>query len=188
MLQDDAKLYNDCFVKAQILIEKGYPVGNMSTESLTNLLIKLETEKKEKDLQSDKNIIFNDEIESIEEVGDMETIDISVTGDNLFYCNGILTKNSFGLPATADLMFALISTEELQSMNQIMVKQLKNRYNDPTMYKRFVIGVDRSKMKLYDVEEGAQDNIIDDTPLFDNSQFGSSDKERSMKAKFKGFS
>jgi replicative DNA helicase len=71
------------------------------------------------------------------------------------------TSESFGLPATADLMFALISTEELEQLNQIMVKQLKNRYNDPTMNKRFVIGIDRAKMRLYDVEQSAQDDILD---------------------------
>ena len=71
------------------------------------------------------------------------------------------TSESFGLPATADLMFALISTEELEEMNQIMVKQLKNRYNDPTINKRFSIGIDRAKMRLYDVEETAQTDIID---------------------------
>ena len=76
------------------------------------------------------------------------------------------TSESFGLPATADLMFALISTEDMEELNQIMVKQLKNRYNDPTVYKRFVLGIDRQKMRLYDCEQGAQDNIIDagDTP------------------------
>ena len=71
------------------------------------------------------------------------------------------TSESFGLPATADLMFALISTEELEGMNQIMVKQLKNRYNDPTMNKRFCVGIDRAKMRLYDVEESAQDDLQD---------------------------
>ena len=71
------------------------------------------------------------------------------------------TSESFGLPATADLMFALISTEELESLNQIMVKQLKNRYNDPTIHKRFVIGIDRAKMRLYDCEQKAQEDIID---------------------------
>jgi len=71
------------------------------------------------------------------------------------------TSESFGLPATADLMFALISTEELEEVNQIMVKQLKNRYNDPTMNKRFVIGIDRAKMRLYDVDQSAQTDIID---------------------------
>lgn len=71
------------------------------------------------------------------------------------------TSESFGLPATADLMFALIATEELQNLNQIMVKQLKNRYSDPTSNKRFVIGVDRPKMKLYDVEQAAQAGIME---------------------------
>ena len=71
------------------------------------------------------------------------------------------TSESFGLPATADLMFALISTEELEEINQIMVKQLKNRYNDPTINKRFVVGIDRAKMRLYDVEQSAQNGITD---------------------------
>ena len=70
-------------------------------------------------------------------------------------------SESFGLPATADLMFALISTEELEQLGQIMVKQLKNRYNDPTMYKRFIVGIDRAKMRLYDCEQTAQDDILD---------------------------
>ena len=71
------------------------------------------------------------------------------------------TSESFGLPATADLMFALISTEDLEGLNQIMVKQLKNRYNDPTIFKRFVVGIDRAKMRLYDVEQTAQEDIVD---------------------------
>ena len=81
------------------------------------------------------------------------------------------TSESFGLPATADLMFALISTEELEQLGQLMVKQLKNRYNDPTQNKRFVIGVDRSKMRLFDAEEGEQ-TLTDDTPVFDNTNTG----------------
>ena len=71
------------------------------------------------------------------------------------------TSESFGLPATADLMFALISTEDLEGLNQIMVKQLKNRYNDPTIFKRFVVGIDRAKMRLYDCEQSAQEDIVD---------------------------
>lgn len=82
------------------------------------------------------------------------------------------TSESFGLPATADLMFALISTEELQDLGQIMVKQLKNRYNDPSTHRKFVIGVDRPKMKLYDVEQHAQDDIVDDGPAFDKTDTG----------------
>ncbi len=81
------------------------------------------------------------------------------------------TSESFGLPATADLMFAIISTEELEQMNQLMVKQLKNRYNDPTQYKRFVIGIDRSKMRLYDVDMEEQ-TLTDDTPVFDKTPTG----------------
>ena len=86
------------------------------------------------------------------------------------------TSESFGLPATADLMFALISTEELEDLNQICVKQLKNRYNDPTVNKRFILGIDRAKMKLYDVEQQAQDDLVDsgqknEEPVFDNTPF-----------------
>ena len=100
------------------------------------------------------------------------------------------TSESFGLPATADMMFALISSEELEELGQLMVKQLKNRYNDPTYYKRFTIGVDRSKMKLYDVEQSGQDGLADagitnrppDKPL---NTFG--DRERSNKKDFGGF-
>ena len=71
------------------------------------------------------------------------------------------TSESFGLPATADLMFALISTDELQELNQMLIKQLKNRYADPSYYKKFIIGVDRSKMKLYDVSQSGQDDVVD---------------------------
>ena len=82
------------------------------------------------------------------------------------------TSESFGLPATADLMFAIISTEQMEALGQVMVKQLKNRYNDPTVNKKFVIGIDRAKMKLYDVDQSAQDELVDngqedDTPAFD---------------------
>jgi hypothetical protein len=69
-------------------------------------------------------------------------------------------------------MFALISSEELENLGQIMVKQLKNRYNDPTSYRKFVVGVDRAKMRLYDVEQQAQEDISDDKPAFDNSESG----------------
>mgnify|MGYP003332516881 FL=1 len=93
------------------------------------------------------------------------------------------TSESFGLPATADLMFALISSEELEEMGQIMVKQLKNRYADPTLYKRFSLGIDRAKMRLYDVEQSAQNDIVDSgKPL---NTFG--DRERPQKKNFDGF-
>ena len=95
------------------------------------------------------------------------------------------TSESFGLPATADLMFALISTEELEDLGQILVKQLKNRYNDPTMYKRFVVGIDRAKMRLYDVEQSAQKDILDSgkEEEYDYEE----DSKPSLKQKFGGF-
>ena len=91
------------------------------------------------------------------------------------------TSESFGLPATADLMFALISTSELEELGQILVKQLKNRYNDPTVNKRFVIGIDRAKMRLYDCEQSAQDDILD------TSGGGQYDDEEKPKKSFAGF-
>ena len=144
----------------------------------------------------EKNIML-DEIVCIEKLDVRDTVDIEVSGNHLFYANGILTHNSssdvgledtsesFGLPATADFMFALISTEELEQLNQIMVKQLKNRYGDPNLYKKFVVGVDRSKMRLYDAEQSAQVDIVDsgipDTPL---NTFGN--RERKFNTKFDG--
>ena len=91
------------------------------------------------------------------------------------------TSESFGLPATADLMFALISTEELEGLGQIMVKQLKNRYNDLNMFKRFCIGVDRAKMRLYDCEQSAQDDILD------NGKDEEYSYEEKPKKSFEGF-
>jgi hypothetical protein len=78
------------------------------------------------------------------------------------------TSESFGLPATADLMLALVATEELDAQGQIMVKQLKNRYNDPNKNKRFLVGIDRSKMRLYDVQDSEQ-NLVQDVPVFENT-------------------
>ena len=92
------------------------------------------------------------------------------------------TSESFGLPATADLMFALISTEDLEGLNQIMVKQLKNRYNDPTMNKRFVIGIDRAKMRLYDCEQSAQEDIVDS-----GQEEEYTPEEKTFKKSFDGF-
>jgi len=87
------------------------------------------------------------------------------------------TSESFGLPATADLMFALVSNEELEQSGQIMVKQLKNRYNDPNKYKRFVVGIDRSKMRLYDVDPVDQTLVDDGIPVFDKTPAGDKFKD-----------
>jgi replicative DNA helicase len=99
------------------------------------------------------------------------------------------TSESFGLPATVDLMMAMVSSEELEQLGQVMFKQLKNRYNDPSSIKRFVVGIDRNKMRLYDVEQSAQadivvDNDTDDAPLYDRSQQG----RKFNKGSFQGFS
>ena len=103
------------------------------------------------------------------------------------------TSESFGLPATADFMFALISSEELESLNQIMVKQLKNRYSDPGSNRRFVLGIDRSKMRLYDVDQSAQAGLVDDRPVMDKGKFMEEENERQKpkskfdRSKFEGF-
>ncbi len=95
------------------------------------------------------------------------------------------TSESFGLPATADFMFALISNEELEQMGQIMVKQLKNRYNDPTLHRKFVVGIDRAKMRLYDVEQTAQDDILDSEPTFKYNDNSDTFKPQASFADFK---
>ena len=91
------------------------------------------------------------------------------------------TSESFGLPATADLMFALISTEELEGVNQLMVKQLKNRYNDPTINKRFVVGIDRAKMRLYDCDQSAQEDIVDSGQ---EEEYNNEEEAKKPKSKF----
>lgn len=100
------------------------------------------------------------------------------------------TSESFGLPATVDFMFALISTEELEQINQIMVKQLKNRYSDPGSYRRFVVGIDRSKMRLYDVEQEAQDDVLEGPNKIkdeeDEAEFTAL-KKKIKSSKFEGF-
>jgi hypothetical protein len=144
----------------------------------------------------EKNIML-DEIVSIERLDIRDTVDIEVGGNHLFYANGILTHNSstdlgledtsesFGLPATADFMFALITSEELEQLNQIMVKQLKNRYGDPSMNKKFVIGIDKAKMKLYDVEANAQ-KIVDSGQVDDRPSKFTSNDSHNFKSKFGG--
>lgn len=144
-----------------------------------------------------------EKIVKIEEIGMIDMVDIEVSGNHLFYANDILTHNSnsdvgledtsesFGLPATADFMFALITSEELEGLGQIMVKQLKNRYSDPGVNRRFVIGVDRSRMRLFDVEESAQKDVMDG-PVMEKSRFIERENEtynkpKLGKEKFEGF-
>ena len=143
-----------------------------------------------------------DEIISIEKLDKRKTVDIEVSGNHLFYANGILTHNSnsdvdltntsesMGITHTADAIFALITSEDLESRGQLMIKQLKNRWGDLGYYRRFVVGIDRSRMKLYDLEDSAQDNIqseaskavnSDDSPTFDKTDFGMSVNDKRKK-------
>jgi len=99
------------------------------------------------------------------------------------------TSESFGLPATADFMFGLISTEELESLGQLMIKQLKNRWGDTNAHKRFVVGIDRSKMRLFDAEESAQQGLMNDSPVMNNTSVGqrmSSENDGDTVLSFKG--
>ena len=102
-------------------------------------------------LLSDSKIDYNDEIVAIEEVGVKDTVDISVTGDHLFYCNGILTKNSFGLAATLDFLISLTTNDELSEMGQIKFKTIKNRYTEDK--KSFMVNVDFPRMTFSDVDD-----------------------------------
>lgn len=177
------------FDLVQKLINNGSMHRDTDVFEATEMLIAMTKEKLFKENLADQLINYNDEIIAIEDVGEKETIDISVTGDNLFFCNGILTKNSYGLASTADILFAVIRSEELDQLNQLMIKQLKNRYADINYYRKFTIGVDRSRMKLYDVEQSAQEDIYDsgqdDVPMFDRGKFGSRQLEEEQLRGFK---
>lgn len=184
MQTPDFSTYETCLQHASFLQERGYYVGEMDLFQIADLLHSLEEEKREKEQYTDSLIDYNDEIVSIEPIGVVDTIDITVSGDNLFYCKDILTKNSIGLPQTLDFFFALISNEELEETGQLMVKILKNRWNDPNFYKRFMIGIERAKFSLSDSDDPGNDLVDtgrydtrgnkkdDDKPLFDRSSFG----------------
>lgn len=149
---------NECFAQAIYLTEKGY-TKDIDLFDLTEIIIKNIIEKKEREKITDSKIHYNDEIVSIEEVGEKETIDITVSGDNLFLCNDILTKNSIGVVSTVDFYLGIIRTDELDELGQVMFKQLKNRYGDLNYYKKFVVGLDTSKMRFYNLEDNAQKDI-----------------------------
>ena len=146
----------------------------------------------------DSNICL-DEILEINAIGEIETLDISVSGNNLFFANDILTHNSgasdsdadmsdiaesFGVAATADLAIALINTDELETLGQLMIKQLKNRYNDVTKNKKFLVGIDRSKMRLFDIGDI---QIEGDSGLHDPYSEYSSGSSYKKNLKFDGF-
>ena len=129
-------------------------------ERIADAIIKEELEKAQHAKDCEALIDFNDEIVEIEHLPDQLMMDITVSRDNLFYANGILTKNSMGIPATADFMISMSRTEELDNMGQLLCKQLKNRYGNRATQSRFVVGVDLEKQTLYDVNQAEQDDLI----------------------------
>lgn len=142
------------------MIDKGLSMEYSDPFALAELLKNIEYDKHEQDEVTDQLLDFDDEIVSIEEYGTEETVDITVSKDNLFYANGLLTKNSFGLPATADFFVAAISSPELEEQGLLMFKQLKNRYGAlGGENEKFVVGVNKAKMRLYDPEDDAQENV-----------------------------
>lgn len=148
-------LYFKCYKKALFVIE--HPELFESTisdvDQMTELLVSLELEKMRRDAHTDHYLDYNDEIVSIEDTGiDEELMDITVSGDNLFYANGVLTKNSMGIVHSCDVILGIVRSEEFDQLNQVMFVQMKNRYADPSRNKRFMVGLNRSKMKLYDLD------------------------------------
>ena len=150
-----------------------------SVFDVAETLLKMQFEREEKIEFTDKQISYFDEIVEIEDMGELETIDISVTGDNLFYCNNILTKNSFGIPAIADFFAAIINTDELKQLNQLMFKQLKNRYTGISTDEKFLMGVDYLKMKLYELDNSSPPIPETSKPL--NKQSGKKTSDASPK-------
>lgn len=127
------------------------------TGKLVAMLVRLEVEEYRKSKLIDTLAEYDDEIISIEDLGeDIEMMDITVSGNNTFHANGILTKNSHGLAMTVDLLLSMIRTEELDETNQVLFKQLKNRFSDMASRLRFTVGIDRSKMTLYDTDSEIQ--------------------------------
>jgi hypothetical protein len=144
---------HDLYIKSvKMFLEKSFK-GDMSVSDIFELLKDMLIEKILREEITDSKIDYNDEIVSIECVGELDTVDISVSGDNLFCCNGILTKNSIGLIMSLDSAFTLIATDELSEMDQIIIKMLKNRYGE---LDKFVVGLEKAKMKFYELEASAQ--------------------------------
>lgn len=135
---------------------KGLIDGDLSIEQISNLFETLYDEKIEKEIISDSLLDYNDEIISIEEVGELETIDITVTGDNLFYCNGILTKNSIGLAATMDFMAGIIQPPELFEQRKYLFKNIKSRF-DSNINQVVTVGIDYNKMRLTNLDDQQQE-------------------------------
>ena len=131
---------------------KEYPIlKKYDYNKVFNAMAILELNSLEEEQKFDASIDFNDEIIEIEEVGELDVVDITVDNDSLFYANDVLTKNSYGLVFGCDILIGIITTPEFDAQNKICFKQLKNRYRDINMNNKFLLGVNKSKMKLYDL-------------------------------------
>lgn len=148
------ELYQQCANTAVEIVEKNINYG-MSTREVTDYLYNEAICKKEREEYHDLKLInFNDEIESIEELDERELLDIQVSGDNLFYANNILTKNSIGLPQTADFMFAATTDEVLEDNNQQLFHLLKTRWGNKSSVKPKLVNIDFNKMRYSDIGTG----------------------------------
>lgn len=193
-IEKDIKLYVDCLNQAEIIISNPalFESWNNITdiEVLAEVLYNLKKEKDEQSLITDQYIEYDDEIISIEECDDVELMDITVSGDNLFYANDILTKNSHGISMTADCIFALMSTPELEALGHMRMKQLKNRFGDLFKPNSWLIGVEKSHMRVFDVDLPNKltpqsdpkeyiDNLSDEDVL--SNKFKPKDNKKGMK-------
>ncbi|URY16017.1 DNA primase/helicase [Shigella phage ESh36] len=127
--------------------------NDSSAEEIFEALMQTEKYNAKLYEKTDKLLDYNDEVLKIEELEEDMMYDISVAGDQLFYANGILTKNSAGLPATADFMLAVIETEELAAAEQQLIKQIKSRYGDKNKWNKFLMGVQKGNQKWVEIEQ-----------------------------------
>jgi len=155
MQYTDEKLYNLCLIAAQNAIDSGMIMGDVSIGDAAHYFYTEEKTKLERENYVETHYLdYDDEVVSIEKVGEESLMDISVSGDNLFYANGILTKNSFGLPATADWLGAIVTNENLMEMNQQLIIQLKTRYGAKKKgNKSQLVEVEFEKMRYKDVTQ-----------------------------------
>lgn len=178
----DERFYNAVLAEAMQVSRRN--VTECDVFQLADVIVKDALEKAEIAKEMESLINFNDEVVSVEDAGDIELMDITVTRDNLFYANGILTKNSMGIPNTADLMLSISRTEELDGLGQILWKQLKNRYGNKVDNLRFVTGIDLEKQTIYDVNQSEQNDLVSVPPP--TGANGTSDTSK-FRNKFSGF-
>ena len=161
----DDKLEKYIREKVDVMRLLGLTDSETETDEYIEMMKLVLQEQDEKNILNDLTIDYNDEIVGIEEIGDMETVDISVTGDQLFYCNDILTKNSIGLAATADVILSIFQTEEDQDMNIIRLGMMKNRYGPRGMVQ--TMRIDYNTLTIEQSDEDSESFGNDDVSLLE---------------------